>query len=316
MTVSVVVPVLNEEQNVRELAGRVAKVLAPETADFELIFVDDGSTDRTAAILRDLHVLDPRIKAVHLSRNFGHQAAISIGLAAAAGEAVVVMDGDLQDPPEMLPALLDRWREGYDVVYAVRAHRKESWVKQAAYKVFYRVLARVSQVDIPLDSGDFSVMSRRVVDVINALPERTRFVRGMRSWAGFRQVGVEQIRGARHAGRSKYTFRRLVRLALDGFIASSYRPLQLASVFGILVSTVAFLLAVGLVILKLTHGIPLVGWTSLIVAILFMGGVQLVCLGILGEYVGRIYEETRGRPASVVATVLGGTRLPSAERRP
>ena len=316
MMVSIVVPVLNEEQNLRELAQRVRKALEPEGVSFELIFVDDGSTDETPLVLGQLHALDPRVKVVRLSRNFGHQAAISMGLAAAGGDVVVMMDGDLQDPPEMLPALLARWREGYDVVYAIRTRRVESWVKQPAYKIFYRVLARISQIDMPLDSGDFSLMTRRVVDVINALPEHMRFVRGMRSWAGFRQIGVEQTRGPRHAGRAKYTYGKLMRLAVDGIIASSYRPLQIASIFGILVSGAAFLLAIGLIMLKLTHGIPLVGWTSLIVAILFMGGVQLVCVGILGEYIGRIYEETRGRPPSVVDRVLGDTRLPPARGAP
>src|SRR5438093_3263582 len=316
MMVSIVVPVLNEEQNLRELAQRVRKALEPEGVSFELIFVDDGSTDETPLVLGQLHALDPRVKVVRLSRNFGHQAAISMGLAAAGGDVVVMMDGDLQDPPEMLPALLARWREGYDVVYAIRTRRVESWVKQLAYKIFYRVLARISQIDMPLDSGDFSLMTRRVVDVINALPEHMRFVRGMRSWAGFRQIGVEQTRGPRHAGRAKYTYGKLMRLAVDGIIASSYRPLQIASIFGILVSGAAFLLAIGLIMLKLTHGIPLVGWTSLIVAILFMGGVQLVCVGILGEYIGRIYEETRGRRPSVVDRVLGDTRLPPARGAP
>jgi dolichol-phosphate mannosyltransferase len=310
MMLSVVVPVLNEERNVPEMANRVRKVLDADTIDWELIFIDDGSTDSTPWQLAELNATDARIKAVHLSRNFGHQAAISLGLRAAAGDAVVVMDGDLQDPPEMLPEMLARWREGNDVVYAVRVRRSEGWLKRASYRIFYRLLTWMSRVDMPLDSGDFSLMSRRVVDVINAMPERTRFMRGMRSWTGFRQVGVAQVRGARHAGEAKYTLRKLIRLALDGFIASSYRPLQLASLFGVFVSFTAMLLAVGLITLKLTHGIPLVGWTSLIVAILFMGGVQLVSLGILGEYVGRIYEESRGRPTSVVARISGDTRLP------
>ena len=309
MMLSVVVPVLNEERNVPEMATRVRKVLDAEAIDWELVFIDDGSTDATPWQLAELNAGDPRIKAVHLSRNFGHQAAISLGLRAAGGDAVVVMDGDLQDPPEMLPEFLARWREGNDVVYAVRVRRSEGWLKRVSYRVFYRLLTWMSRVDMPLDSGDFSLMSRRVVDVINAMPERTRFMRGMRSWTGFRQTGVAQVRGARHAGEAKYTLRKLIRLALDGFIASSYRPLQLASLFGVLVSFTAMLLAVGLITLKLTHGIPLVGWTSLIVAILFMGGVQLVSLGILGEYIGRIYEESRGRPTSVVARISGDTRL-------
>ncbi|HUM16414.1 MAG TPA: glycosyltransferase family 2 protein [Candidatus Nitrosotalea sp.] len=309
MMLSIVVPVFNEERNVPELVNRLRQVLASAGIPFEVIFVDDGSTDRTAEILAALHGEDDRIKAVHLARNFGHQAAISAGLRAAGGDAVVVMDGDLQDSPETLPVFLERWQAGYDVVYAVREHRTESWPKRLGYRVFYRLLARISQIDIPLDSGDFSLMSRSVVDVLNAMPERTRFVRGMRSWAGFRQIGVPHRRGPRFAGEAKYTYRRLVRLAVDGFLSFSYRPLQLASLFGVVVSTLALALAIGLVVLKLTHGIPLVGWTSLMVAVLFMGGVQLICVGILGEYVGRIYEESRGRPPYLVARVVGKTRL-------
>jgi dolichol-phosphate mannosyltransferase len=309
MMLSIVIPVLNEERNVPELVRRLLQTLGPAGISFEIIFVDDGSTDRTPEILHALHVQDDRFKAVHLARNFGHQAAISAGLRATSGDAVAVMDGDLQDAPELLPTFLERWQAGYDVVYAIRERRSAPWPKRLGYLIFYRLLARISQIEIPLDSGDFSLMSRRVVDVLNAMPERTRFVRGMRSWAGFRQVGVEHVRGPRFAGEAKYTYRRLVRLALDGFFAFSYRPLQLASLFGIAVSGLALALAVGLVVLKLTHGIPLVGWTSLMVAVLFMGGVQLICVGILGEYVGRIYEESRGRPPYLVARIVGKTRL-------
>jgi dolichol-phosphate mannosyltransferase len=249
------------------------------------------------------------VRVLHLTRNFGHQAAISAGLRATAGDAVVVMDGDLQDSPESLPAFVEQWRTGYEVVYAVRARREGSWLKRLAYKLFYRVLGRISQINVPLDSGDFSLMDRRVVDVLNSMPERTRFVRGMRSWAGFRQTGLPLERGARFAGEAKYTYGKLLRLALDGFFALSYRPLQLASLFGAVVSLVAFLLALLLVFLKIVHGIPLQGWTSLIVAVLFLGGVQLISLGILGEYVGRIYDEVRARPPYLVGNVVGKTRL-------
>lgn len=309
MTLSVVIPVLNEERSVPELARRLRETLDGAGIAFEVIFVNDGSTDRTPETLGELHDQDKRVKSLHLARNFGHQAAISAGLAAAGGDAVVIMDGDLQDSPEMLVRFMDKWREGFDVVYAIRERRSESWPKMLGYKLFYRLLGRISQIPIPLDTGDFSLMSRRVVDVLNAMPERTRFIRGMRSWIGFRQVGVEHIRGPRFAGEPKYTYGKLLRLALDGFFAFSYRPLQLASLFGVAVSVLALVLAAGLIALKVTHGIPLVGWTSLIVAVLFMGGVQLICVGILGEYVGRIYEETRGRPPYVVARVTGDVRL-------
>lgn len=304
-----VVPVLNEERSVPELYRRIRATLEPAEVDFELIYVDDGSTDRTPEILRELNANDARVKSLHLTRNFGHQAAISAGLRAASGDAVVVMDGDLQDSPESLPGFIERWRAGYEVVYAVRARREASWPKRLAYRVFYRVLGLISQINVPLDSGDFSLMDRRVVDVLNAMPERTRFVRGMRSWAGFRQTGVGLERGARFAGEAKYTYGKLLRLALDGFFALSYKPLQLASLFGAVVSLLAFVLAVLLVFLKIVHGIPLQGWTSLIVAVLFLGGVQLISLGILGEYVGRIYDEVRDRPPYVVGNVVGKVRL-------
>jgi dolichol-phosphate mannosyltransferase len=315
MLLSVVIPVLNEERNAPELHRRIVRVLESQDVDFEIIFVDDGSTDRTPDILRNLHDGDSRVKSVHLARNFGHQAAISAGLRAASGDAVVVMDGDLQDSPEMLPAFIARWREGYEVIYAVRERRSASWLKRLGYVVFYRLLRWISHIAVPLDSGDFSLIDRRVVDVINAMPERTRFVRGMRSWAGFRQTGVTQVRDERFAGEPKYTYWKLVRLALDGFIGFSYRPLQMASLCGAAVSVVALLLAILLVILKVVHGIPLVGWTSLIVAVLFLGGIQLICVGILGEYVGRIYDEVRQRPPYVVANVLGKTRLEAPRTR-
>lgn len=311
MMLSVVIPVFNEERNVSELINRLRAVLDP-LVPFEVVFVNDGSMDGTPELLRALHGQDKRIKSLHLSRNFGHQAAISAGLRAASGDAVVVMDGDLQDVPEAIPELLRKWHEGYEVVYAVRSRRRASWPKRLAYVAFYRLLRAISQIDIALDSGDFSLTDRKVVDLLNSLPERTRFVRGMRSWTGFRQVGVDVPRDARHAGQAKYTFGRLIRLALDGLFSFSYRPLQLASFFGFAISCAAIVLAIGLVFLKLFQGVPLLGWTSLIVAVLFLGGVQLISLGILGEYVGRIFDETRGRPSCIVASVVGETRL-SAE---
>jgi len=309
-TLSVIVPVLNEEDNIPELVRRLTTAL-DGGLPFDVIFVDDGSTDRTPQLLRALHAEDPRIKSVHLTRTFGHQASISAGLQAATGDAIVVMDGDLQDAPEVLPQFVARWLDGDDVVYAVRQTRRASWLKRAAYHVFYRLLAWISAIDLPVDSGDFSLMDRRVVDVLNAMPERTRFVRGMRGWAGFRQSGVPCARADRFAGTTKHTYGTLMRLALDGFFAFSYKPLQLASAFGAAVSVAAFLIALALVFLKIVHGFPVHGWTSLIVAVLFLGGVQLICLGILGEYVGRIYDEVRARPPFVIATVVGDTRLPS-----
>jgi len=312
MLLSVVIPVLNEHRNIPELARRLRGILE-SSVGFEVVFVNDGSTDATFELLHQLYEQDKRFKSVHLARNFGHQAAISAGLQAATGDAVVVMDGDLQDAPEAIPEFLARWSEGYDVVYAVRSRRQTSRVKLVAYKAFYRILKAISQMDIPVDSGDFSLMDRKVVDAVNGMPERTRFVRGLRRWVGFRQIGVDVPRDARFAGEPKYNFRRLLRLALDGFFAFSYRPLQIASLLGLVVSAVAMALAVALVALKVFHGIPLLGWTSLMVAMLFLGGVQLISLGILGEYVGRIYDEARGRPSYIVASAVGETRFSSHE---
>ena len=312
---SVVVPVLNEEDNIPELVRRLEAAL-DDGLPFDIIFVDDGSTDRTWRLLTSLHAEDPRIKSIRLARTFGHQAAISAGLRAATGDAVVVMDGDLQDAPEVLPEFVKRWLDGDDVVYAIRQSRQASWPKRVAYRVFYRLLARISAIDLPLDSGDFSLMDRRVVDVLNAMPERPRFVRGMRAWAGFRQSGVPCDRGDRFAGRTKHTYRMLLRLALDGFFGFSNKPLQLASALGITVSGVSFALALTLVFLNLVAGVPLRGTTALLLAVLFLGGVQLICLGILGEYVGRIYDEVRARPPFVVAAVVGETRLPAATGDP
>jgi dolichol-phosphate mannosyltransferase len=307
MLLSVVIPVFNEERNISALVTRL-RALGMEVP-YELIFVNDGSTDQTREILKTLHAEDKQVKCISLARNFGHQIAISAGLRGAAGDAVVVMDGDLQDAPEVIPEFLARWQAGYEVVYAIRSQREASSIKRLAYKAFYRILRLISQIDIPPDSGDFSLMDRRVVDEINGMPERTRFVRGMRSWVGFRQIGIDVTRAARHAGDPKYTFRRLLRLAFDGFFGFSSRPLQLASIFGLGVSSVALAFAVTLILLRIFHGIPLQGWTSLMVTVLFLGGVQLISLGILGEYVGRIYDEVRGRPGYVVASVIGDTRL-------
>lgn len=312
---SVVVPVLNEEDNILELIRRL-KAALDGGLPFEVIFVDDGSTDRTWRLLTSLHAEDPRIKSIRLARTFGHQAAISAGLRAATGDAVVVMDGDLQDAPEVVPEFVKRWLDGDDVVYAIRQSRQASWPKRVAYHVFYRLLARISAVELPLDSGDFSLMDRRVVDVLNAMPERTRFVRGMRGWAGFRQSGVPCDRGDRFAGRTKHTYSTLVRLALDGFFGFSNKPLQVASALGLAVSGVSFALALALVVLSLVASVPLHGATALLLAILFVGGVQLICLGILGEYVGRIYDEVRARPPFVVAAIVGETRLPPTTEDP
>jgi dolichol-phosphate mannosyltransferase len=298
---SVVVPLFNEEANVAELERRLTAVLTGLALRWEVLLVNDGSLDGTHALLDALCARDSRYKALHLTRNFGHQAAVSAGLDHAEGETVAVLDADLQDPPELLGAMRARWAEGHHVVYGVRRKRKEAWLKRASYWLYYRVLRMSSSLAIPLDAGDFSLMDRRVVLALRALPERNRFVRGIRHWVGFRQVGLEYERDARHAGEVKYTLRKLVRLALDGLIAFSDAPLRLAIYLGMLFALSSFVLAVGFVVIKLTLDVEPRGWTSTVILMLFIGGVQLLTLGIIGEYISRIYDEVKRRPVYLVA---------------
>jgi dolichol-phosphate mannosyltransferase len=307
VTLSVVVPVYNEEDTLGMLVERLTRALGSIGEPWEVVFVNDGSVDRSGELLRSFHERDPRLKSVSLSRNFGHQVAISCGLDYASGKGVVVMDGDLQDPPEVLPGLVARWREGWDVVYAVRQKRKENVFMRSAYKIFYWLLKKVSYLDIPLDSGDFSLIDRRVVDLLKRMPERNRFVRGLRTWVGLRQTGFEYTRAARYAGESKYSFAKLLRLAFDGLVSYSYAPLRLLSNLGMIVSFVALAYMSYLLIARLFGDRTIQGWTSTVVIVLFLGGIQLLALGIIGEYIGRIFDEVKQRPHYVVAEVLGLT---------
>lgn len=300
---SVVVPVYNEQENVGELHRRLTETLRSLGVPYEVIFVNDGSRDETPRLIRDLQDADPRLVAVHLSRNFGHQAAVTAGLDHARGRGVMVMDGDLQDPPEVIPRFVARWREGCDVVYAVRRHRKEGPAKRLAYYAFYRLLRAVSDIEIPLDSGDFCLMDRRVVDALNSLPERMRFVRGLRTFVGFRQVGLEYDRAARAAGRPKYTFGPLVRLAIDGLISFSGYPLRLVTQLGLLTIAAAALLTVWALIDAFFNRTAPRGWASLLVIFLFVSSIQLISLGIIGEYVRLIFQEVKGRPTYIVRGV-------------
>jgi dolichol-phosphate mannosyltransferase len=302
-TLTVVVPLYNEEENLAALHARLSASIAPLRVTYEILLVDDGSRDTTPEVVARLRGDDPRVGSLHLSRNFGHQAAVSAGLDHARGRAVVVMDGDLQDPPEVIPALVARWREGFDVVYAVRASRREGPFKRLGYFAFYRLFRAVSEIDVPLDSGDFCLMDRRVVDALRALPERMRFVRGLRTFVGFRQAGLPYDRDARAAGRPKYTLGALVRLAVDGLISFSGRPLRLVSYIGGLTIAVATGLAVWVLCDAFWNRTAPRGWASLIVVVLFMGSVQLICLGIIGEYIRLIFLESKGRPSYVVREV-------------
>jgi glycosyltransferase involved in cell wall biosynthesis len=297
---SLVIPVYNEQENLALLYKRVCATLEPITTSFEILFINDGSHDDSLSILQGLSAKDERIYVIDLSRNFGHQVAISAGLDYAAGLGIIIMDADLQDPPEVLPEFIAKWREGYDVVYAIRAQRKENWLKRSLYSMFYHILQRIANIEIPLDAGDFCIMNRRVVDELNGMPERSRFVRGLRSWVGLRQTGLPYERQARNAGPAKYTFSRLIYLALDGLISFSFLPLRLITLLGFGVSTLSILLAIFYTIKKLTVGLNPPGFATTIVAILFLAGIQLITIGVIGEYVGRIFEEVKRRPLYIV----------------
>ena len=310
--ISIVIPIFNEEENLQNLYNRLTAAAPSWGEDYEIVLVDDGSRDSSLTMMRVMAEKDARVRVVKLSRNFGHQPAISAGIKTAKGDAIVIMDGDLQDPPEELNRFLDKWREGYEVVYAIRTKRKEGFFKKIAYACFYRLLAWISDIEIPLDSGDFCVMDRKVVNVlVQEMPEQIRFVRGMRAYAGFKQVGVTYERAERAAGEVKYTFKKLVQLALDGLFGFSSFPLRLATYMGFLISIPSFFLGIFFVLHRLI-GFKVFGHApeetpgtaSLAVGMYFLGGVILIILGILGEYIGRIYIEVKKRPFFVIDEVI------------
>ena len=310
--ISVVLPVYNEEEVLPTLYERLNRAAQTWGQEYEIILVNDGSTDRSAEQLFDIHQRDPRWKVLSFSRNFGHQAAISAGIHYSSGDAVVIMDADLQDPPEELGRFLAKWQEGYQVVYAIRTKRKEGILKRAAYAGFYRVLRRVASIDIPLDSGDFCVLDRSVVEVLRALPERTRFVRGLRSWAGFRQIGVAYERHARQMGAVKYTFSKLVQLALDGIFSFSNTPLKVSGWLGIGLCAASLLLIALLIGWRIAdvqvfgmNPNAVVGWTSLCSLILLLAGMQMLVIGIIGEYLARVFDEVKSRPPWIIADACG-----------
>ncbi len=305
---SVAIPIHNEESVLPELLRRLVAVL-DRLADgpHEVVFVDDGSSDRTFTMLEAAAQRDPRIRVISLSRNFGHQAAITAALDHVTGDATMVMDGDLQDVPEAIPRFVAQFKDGHDVVYAQRVRRKEPWLLRLCYFLFYRIVARLSDIRLPLDSGDFGLMSRRVVQQIRQMPEHHRYLRGMRSWVGFRQTGIPIERAERHSGRSKYNFLRLAKLAADGIFAFSIVPIRLAALVGGMVISVSLLYVFYALYAKLfLHKSPQ-GFTALILAVTFLSGVVLFFLGVIGEYVGRIYEETKGRPQYIVGKTAGLT---------
>jgi glycosyltransferase involved in cell wall biosynthesis len=312
---SVAIPIHNEESVLAELLRRLSRVLdGLPGGPHEIVFVDDGSTDRTYEMLEAAAVQDPRILVLSLSRNFGHQAAITAALDHVSGEAVVMMDGDLQDVPEVIPQFVEKYEQGFDVVYARRVRRKEPWLLRLAYYLFYRMMASLSDVRLPLDSGDFALISRRIVDQLRRMPEHHRYLRGMRTWVGFKQTGIDVERAERHSGRSKYNLMRLLRLAFDGIFAFSIVPIRAAALFGAFVMILSTLYVFYSIYAKLVlHESPQ-GFTALIVAVTFLSGVVLFFLGVIGEYVGRVYEEIKGRPHYIVARKAGhGLRARSAE---
>jgi dolichol-phosphate mannosyltransferase len=302
---SVVIPVFNEEENLESLHHRLSKVLENLCEDYEIIFVDDGSADKSLGIMRKLRETNERVKFISFSRNFGHQIAITAGIDYASGSAVIIMDADLQDPPEVIPRLVEKWREGYDTVYAIRESRKDPILKRTIAFVFYRLFQRMSDVDIPVDAGDFRLMSRRVVDILKAMPEKNRYLRGLASWVGFNQAGIRYARDKRYAGERKYTLWQSVKLAFDGITSFSRFPLQLVVHLGLVVSLVGFLYGAIIIILGLVFGRVVPGWTTLMAAVIFLGGVQLVVVGIIGEYIGRIYVEVQQRPLYLIKQKIG-----------
>ena len=301
VTFSIVAPIYNEVESLPELYKRVKNVMGTKGESWELILVDDGSTDGSTEAIQKLAKQDRHVRPVIFARNFGHQIAITAGWDYARGDAVVTIDGDLQDPPEAIPELARKWREGFEVVYAVRSEREgEGWFKRLTAALFYRLIYRITDVRIPVDSGDFRLMDRKVVDVLKQMRERHRFPRGMSAWVGFRQVGVVYKRGPRYAGVTKYPFRRMLLLALNAITSFSYFPLQVATFFGFFSAGLA-ILAIPVVVYLRMAGIPqFTGQATTLIAVLFLGGIQLISLGVLGEYIGRLYDEAKGRPLYIV----------------
>jgi polyisoprenyl-phosphate glycosyltransferase len=299
--ISIIAPIFNESGNIPELHRRVTETLNAMGEEWELLFIDDGSTDGSTDMIRQLARQDPHVRPVIFARNFGHQIAVTAGLDYSRGQAVVIIDSDLQDPPEVIQDLVSKWREGYEVVYAVRAEREgETWFKLFTAKLFYRLIRKITDVAIPLDTGDFRLLDRKVVNVLNQMREHHRFLRGMSVWVGFRQVGVPYNRAARYAGETKYPLRKMLRFTSDAITSFSYFPLQLATYVGFLSAGISILAIPVVIFLRLTGSQAFIGQATTLIAVLFLGGVQLISLGILGEYIGRLFQEAKGRPLYIV----------------
>ena len=305
-TFTIIAPIYNELENIPELYPRLREVMDRTGEPWELILVDDGSSDGSTEVIRKLAENDQRVRPVIFARNFGHQIAVTAGVDYSRGDAVIIIDADLQDPPEVILDLIDKWREGYEVVYAVREERQgESWFKRITASIFYRAIFRITDVDIPLDAGDFRLMDKKVITVMQGMREKHRFLRGMSAWVGFRQVGVPYKRQPRYAGETKYPLNQMIKLALNAVTSFSYFPLQLATYLGFIAAGVSVLGILVVAILRLTTGSALLGQATTLIIVLFLGGVQLISLGIIGEYIGRIYDEMKNRPLYIVAEEPG-----------
>ncbi|HDR4724901.1 TPA: glycosyltransferase family 2 protein [Bacillus thuringiensis] len=303
--ISVVVPMYFEEEVAQECYNRLKSVMLQNDINYEFVFVNDGSTDRTMEILSEIAANDYRTKIVDFARNFGHQIAVTAGIAAAKGDAIVIIDADLQDPPEVIPELIAKWEEGYEVVYAKRKQRKgETWFKLLTAKYFYKFLNYMSDIDIPKDTGDFRIIDRKVADVFNQMTERNRFIRGMMSWVGFRQTYVEYERDERFAGETKYPLKKMIKFASDGIIAFSTKPLRIVMTLGLLSVLISIIVLLYTITVKIIGTGTQTGWASIMVAITFFSGIQLLGLGIVGQYIARIYDESKNRPIYIVKETI------------
>ncbi len=303
---SILIPMYNEEEVIEETYHRLKKVMDKIGESYELVFVNDGSKDRSAQIISDLAKTDENIRLIDFSRNFGHQIAVTAGLDYVQGEAIVIIDADLQDPPEVIPQMLEKWREGYDVVYGKRLKRQgETAFKKASAHIYYRVLGALTDGNIPRDTGDFRLINRKVCEAIKELPEKNRFLRGMVNWVGFNQIAVEYVRDERWAGETKYPLKKMLKFAADGIFSFTYKPLKLATYIGLFLSVIGFLYLLVVLFQRLFTDTALTGWASLMAVTLVFHGITLVILGIVGEYIGRIYEEVKGRPLYIVKETIG-----------
>jgi glycosyltransferase involved in cell wall biosynthesis len=301
VTFSIVAPIYNELENIPELYRRVREVMSSLQESWELVLVDDGSSDGSTDAIRTLAKQDAHVRPVIFARNFGHEIAVTAGLDYGRGEAVIMMDADLQDPPEIIHKMIEKWHEGYEIVYAKREVREgETWFKLFSAKLFYRLIARITDVNIPMDVGNFRLLDRKVVNVLNQMHERHRFMRGMSAWVGFRQIGVPFTRAARFSGTTKWPFKKMLKLALNAITGFSYFPLQLATYFGFFSAGLSIIAIPVVIIMRLSGHGAFLGQATTLIAVLFLGGVQLISLGVLGEYLGRIYDEVKGRPLYIV----------------